>query len=163
MKKDKIVIPKPCHVGWNTMTPKDNGRHCDSCDKTVVDFSSMTLEQIKLYFDTNHGAKVCGHFKVAQVETIRPALHTQLIRLYEYFERTISIHFFRTISLSIVALCMTIVGCQNTSTEEKMPNGTNNQSEQHLTGDTVYVKQDSMPTVDGEPEMKIQDSIKVEK
>ena len=164
MKDKKVTIPKPCNEGWDTMTPNDNGRHCDSCNKTVVDFTTMTLEQIKLYFDKNNGAKVCGHFKVTQVEKHIPALHRQLIRLYEYLEQTISIRFFRAIPLSIVTLCMVLVGCQEeTTTGEPLLNEKCNHSEQHLTGDTTYIKHDSSATVDGEPMMDVRDTAKGEK
>ena len=164
MKDNKVIIPKPCNEGWNTMTPNDNGRHCDSCNKTVVDFTSMTLEQIKIYFDKNNGTKVCGHFKVAQVETHRPASHRRLIRLYEYIEQTISIRFFRAIPLSIVTLCMVLVGCQEeTTTGTPLQNENCNHSEQHLTGDTIYHKHDNIDTVDGEPIMDMRDSTKGEK
>ena len=105
------------------MTPSGNGRHCDSCDKTVVDFTAMTLEQIKIYFDKNKGIRVCGHFKTMQVKTQRPASHRRLIRLYEYLEQTISIGFLRTVPLSVVALCMVLVGCkEKTTTGEPIPN-----------------------------------------
>ncbi|WP_407557729.1 carboxypeptidase-like regulatory domain-containing protein [Winogradskyella sp. 4-2091] len=61
-----ISIPEPCHEDWNKMTPKDKGRHCAVCDKTVVDFSKQTDEQIikSLEFKGN----LCGRFKTEQVD-----------------------------------------------------------------------------------------------
>jgi hypothetical protein len=164
MKDNKIIIPKPCNEGWNTMSPKDNGRHCDSCNKVVVDFTSMSLEEIKVYFDNNTGTKICGHFKAIHVEANRPTFHKYLISLYEYLDEKISIHLFRTISLSIVALCMTIVGCQNRTEGEKTQNENCRQSEQHLTGDTIHIKQDNNAMIDGEVSIiEVHDSIKKQK
>jgi hypothetical protein len=157
MKVNKVSIPKPCKESWDSMTPKGNGRHCDSCDKTVVDFTAMTLEQIKIYFDKNKGTRVCGHFKTVQVETQRPASHRHLIRLYEYLEQTISIGFLRTIPLSIVALFMVLVGCQEkTTTGEPIPNY--KQAEHQSTGDTLFQNQDSLETLDGEAILEMSDS-----
>jgi hypothetical protein len=66
----KISIPKPCNENWNQMTPKDNGRFCLSCTKTVVDFTSMLPEEIQLYFIQNQNEKVCGRFKQSQLDRI---------------------------------------------------------------------------------------------
>lgn len=159
MKGNKVSIPKPCNESWDKMTPNGNGRHCDSCDKTVVDFTAMTLEQIKIYFDKNKGTRVCGHFKAAQVEATRPTSHRQLIRFYEYIEQTISIGFLRAIPLSMVALCMVLVGCQEkTTTGEPLPNY--KQAEHQSTGDTLFQKQDSLETLDGEAILEEPDSTK---
>ncbi len=165
MRNDKVVIPKPCNEGWDTMIPNVDGRHCDSCNKTVIDFTSMTLEQIKSHLGKNNGAKICGHFNVTQVELYRPILHRKLIGLNEYIERTISFRFLRAISLFLVSLSMMIVGCQpETTTGDIMdPNSNKNcsHSEQSLTGDTVYVKKDSSAVVvDGEIDLNMHDSIK---
>ena len=55
--KYKITIPEPCHEDWNKMSPKDNGRFCLSCTKTVVDFTSMLPEEIQHYFIQNQNKK----------------------------------------------------------------------------------------------------------
>ncbi|WP_157588794.1 hypothetical protein [Psychroserpens burtonensis] len=47
-----INIPKPCHEDWNQMTTQQKGRHCSSCEKTVIDFTSKTNEQIVKIFLT---------------------------------------------------------------------------------------------------------------
>ena len=39
-----LLIPKPCHENWDAMTPRDDGRHCASCSKTVVDLTGLDAE-----------------------------------------------------------------------------------------------------------------------
>jgi hypothetical protein len=38
-----LHIPTPCHASWNDMTPTANGRHCASCDHTVLDLTNMPV------------------------------------------------------------------------------------------------------------------------
>lgn len=66
--KYKISIPEPCQENWDKMTPKDNGRFCMSCTKTVVDFTEMLPEEIQQYFILNKN--FCGRFRNAQLESI---------------------------------------------------------------------------------------------
>ncbi|WP_281637291.1 hypothetical protein [Flavobacterium marginilacus] len=52
------------------MTPDKNGKFCNSCNKTVVDFRKMENLEIRKYLVENSGNEsVCGHFKANQVET----------------------------------------------------------------------------------------------
>lgn len=60
-----INIPEPCHEDWNKMTPKEQGRHCDACNKTVIDFTKKTDEQIIKTLEAN--GKLCGRFKTQQL------------------------------------------------------------------------------------------------
>lgn len=66
----KISIPKPCHENWDQMTPDETGRFCNSCAKSVVDFTNMKAREIQDYFIQNQGQKVCGRFKNEQLDTI---------------------------------------------------------------------------------------------
>jgi len=66
MKNIQISIPKPCHENWNEMTPKEQGRFCSSCQKTVVDFSVMSDRQIVEFFQKPAGA-TCGRFHTDQL------------------------------------------------------------------------------------------------
>ncbi len=61
-----VSIPEPCHEDWNKMTQKEKGRHCNVCEKTVVDFTNKTDEQIVKTFESN--GKLCGHFKTNQLD-----------------------------------------------------------------------------------------------
>ncbi len=66
----KISIPEPCHENWGAMTPNEQGRFCGSCQKTVVDFTNFSAEDIQNYFTKHYGQKVCGRFKKQQLNPI---------------------------------------------------------------------------------------------
>ena len=70
----KIYIPEPCHENWATMTPNEQGRFCGSCQKTVVDFTNFTTQDIQNYFAKHYGQKVCGRFKNQHLS----AIHIQI-------------------------------------------------------------------------------------
>jgi hypothetical protein len=36
-----LHIPTPCHETWDAMTPREGGRHCASCARTVVDLTNL--------------------------------------------------------------------------------------------------------------------------
>jgi hypothetical protein len=144
MEHTKIYIPKPCNESWDNMTPENGGRYCGSCKKTVVDFTAMETEQIKNYFKNRETEKICGHFKSIHVNVHRPKHHQFLINLHKKIERNFSLPFFKTVALSMIALCMTIVGCNSESaTGEKALRNTidtvSNIKPNTLMGDTVVV------------------------
>jgi len=56
-----LKIPVPCHENWNNMTPENQGRFCMSCQKTVVDFTTMTDYELIQYFKNLNG-NTCGRF-----------------------------------------------------------------------------------------------------
>ena len=116
----KISIPKPCNKSWNKMIPNDMGRFCDSCDKTVVDFTSMTRDEIKVYFIENNKQKTCGHFKVEQTSHIPPKHHQLLINLYNKAETNLTIHFLKAPILLFIGMFMLMAGCKSEVTGEKV-------------------------------------------
>jgi len=69
-KKYRISIPEPCQENWDKMTPKDNGRFCMNCSKTVVDFTTMLTYEIQHYFIQNQNASICGRFKKSQLDSV---------------------------------------------------------------------------------------------
>ncbi len=67
----KIKIPTPCHQDWNAMIPNVQGRHCNACVKTVIDFTAMTDDEIKYFFlNKKKEEKVCGRFRNEQLRRI---------------------------------------------------------------------------------------------
>jgi hypothetical protein len=67
-KKFQLQIPEPCHESWDKMTPGDKGRFCDSCQKTVHDFTGMSDMQLIAFFKKPSNGSVCGRFYNDQLE-----------------------------------------------------------------------------------------------
>lgn len=65
--KIQLTIPEPCHENWNKMTPVEKGRFCHSCQKPVIDFSTMSDREVAQYFKQSTGS-VCGRFMQDQLE-----------------------------------------------------------------------------------------------
>lgn len=60
-KSIQLNIAEPCHENWQNMTPQQQGRYCGSCQKTVVDFTMMSDQEVLNYFlKADHN--VCGRF-----------------------------------------------------------------------------------------------------
>jgi hypothetical protein len=73
-KKDlKLSIPVPCSQDWDVMTSNNNGRHCDSCQKTVVDFSNFTDKELVEFFKKATG-KICGRLNPYQIDRPMPMI-----------------------------------------------------------------------------------------
>lgn len=67
-KTIQVTINTPCHENWDAMTPVDKGRYCDSCKKQVVDFTSMSDQQIAQFFRKPSTGSVCGRFMEDQLD-----------------------------------------------------------------------------------------------
>ena len=67
-KKFQLQVPVPCHEDWNKMTPGDKGRFCDSCQKTVHDFTDMSDAQLIAFFKKPSTGSLCGRFYNDQLE-----------------------------------------------------------------------------------------------
>jgi hypothetical protein len=66
-KKFELQIPKPCHENWDNMSPVEKGRFCGSCQKQVMDFSSMSDREIATFFRKPSTGSVCGRFMSDQL------------------------------------------------------------------------------------------------
>lgn len=63
----QFSIPEPCHVPWNSMKPVDDlRRHCDSCEKEVIDFQMMSDDELISFFSKNQ-KRVCGRLSTEQL------------------------------------------------------------------------------------------------
>jgi hypothetical protein len=63
-----IALNNPCTANWAEMTPKDNGRFCSNCQKSVIDFSALKDDEVIAYLSKHNG--VCGRFERGQMERI---------------------------------------------------------------------------------------------
>lgn len=64
-QKIQISIPEPCHEGWQNMTPVEKGRFCASCQKTVLDFTHLSDNEIINLVSKND--TLCGRINVSQL------------------------------------------------------------------------------------------------
>ena len=69
MKKSSLIIqiPEPCQEDWNKMQPDVKGKFCNSCNKSVFDFTSKSDNEIQAILLQYKDQKVCGHFKKTQI------------------------------------------------------------------------------------------------
>jgi hypothetical protein len=63
-----LTIPQPCSASWAAMNPTTAGRHCAACQKTVVDFTSMSDAEVLAYLARAAGSRMCGRFAAGQLE-----------------------------------------------------------------------------------------------
>ena len=66
-KTIRYSIEEPCHEDWGKMKPEAKGRFCESCSKTVIDFSSMSDFSIVNYLERKKNESVCGRFRPDQM------------------------------------------------------------------------------------------------
>ena len=66
-KKFTIHIPDPCHEDWQQMLPDEQGRFCLACQKSVIDFTDKSTEEIEQIIGRSKG-KVCGRFLESQLD-----------------------------------------------------------------------------------------------
>ncbi len=62
-----LTIPQPCHENWHQMSADEQGRYCNACQKTVIDFTSMSDQEM-----LNHISKsttpICGRLGDDQID-----------------------------------------------------------------------------------------------
>lgn len=104
--KHKITIPEPCHENWDKMTPKDNGRFCMNCSKTVVDFTSMMPDEIRHYFLQNQNEKICGRFRKSQLNTITIQIPSRVLYTQTQYYKMFLLALF-------IAMGTTLFSCQD--------------------------------------------------
>lgn len=63
--KYHLSIPEPCTAPWDDMAPCQQGRFCDKCQKTVIDFSNMSDAAIARIVSQQEN--ICGRFSTEQL------------------------------------------------------------------------------------------------
>ena len=64
----KVAIFEPCPANWEKMQIKLDVRHCDQCDKSVVDFTKKSRAEIITYLIENPNGSVCGRMNQQQFD-----------------------------------------------------------------------------------------------
>lgn len=68
MKTKSLKVKNSCHENWDKMSLNDKGRFCNSCAKTVMDFTSLDNKSIFKILKSSKG-NVCGKLTASQLET----------------------------------------------------------------------------------------------
>jgi hypothetical protein len=74
-KIKKISILKPCEMLWQDMSPNMQGRYCNNCTKTVIDFTGMTNNEIINHLSIHHN--LCGRFYQYQLNMLNNILENK--------------------------------------------------------------------------------------
>ncbi len=89
-----ISIKKPCHENWDDMTPNQQGAFCNKCVKTVIDFSTKSIEEIKDFFAGKQQEKICGRFEEQQLTTLSFNAFFDRFKRFEFIKRFAVIVYF---------------------------------------------------------------------
>ena len=55
----QLAIPEPCQQNWDLMDSNAQGRFCEACQSTVIDFSALTRREAERLIASSEG-RVCG-------------------------------------------------------------------------------------------------------
>jgi hypothetical protein len=92
-----LSVTKPCHENWEEMLPTEQGAYCRSCCKNVIDFSSMTDQEIFDYFQKKTNEPVCGRFGNDQLNRplveISPAVFMMRVPFWQKFLAALFLYF----------------------------------------------------------------------
>ncbi|MCL6296216.1 energy transducer TonB [Jejuia spongiicola] len=101
-----ISIPKPCHEDWNAMTPKEKGKFCNFCVKTVIDFTKMSSLEIQDFINENKSNRICGHFKQTQLDSININVPSHIIEQQQSFHKLFLL-------VLLITMGTTLMNCTN--------------------------------------------------
>lgn len=84
MENVSITIQSPCSVSSDRLTPNSNGHFCDHCNKQVVDYTSMSDDQMMAYIK-KHGIG-CGSWREDQLgRTLYPSARKIRVRTMAFY------------------------------------------------------------------------------
>jgi hypothetical protein len=108
----KLSISEPCHESWNAMTPSSKGRHCLSCNKTVIDFADMSDEALRSYFTDHAAGNTCGRLRLGQLyEAGIPKCGRIVWSLYQAARKKVNGKYSRMAVFFIMTPLLAITGC----------------------------------------------------
>lgn len=145
----RLDIPKPCHENWDKMLPNEKGRFCESCAKSVIDFTAMPTAEIEAYFVQHAGKKVCGRFRNEQLDSIVISIPRENLFAQRSFHRAFLLALF-------VSMGTTLFSCSDAD-GKRQPIGRievidsligDASAEESVTGKVITTKKKCANTVD---------------
>lgn len=62
-----VRIDEPCSENFAAMPKTEQGAYCDRCSFEVIDFTTMTTEEIRQVLKERSNQKLCGHIEKEQL------------------------------------------------------------------------------------------------
>ena len=119
MKNHKLKIANPCNENWDEMSKNNLGRHCQLCDKTVVDFTKMSSEEIRDYLSKKGKERVCGRIIKPQVKKIPSKKEQWFNALQLKINQRVGFMPMRVSLLTMLSGLMVLFGCNQNTAENK--------------------------------------------
>jgi len=107
MRSLAIQIPQPCHERWAEMQPTEQGRFCTSCQKTVVDYTTLSDQELVRRL-SQPMETTCGRFRNEQLNRPLALSKSGLSPLWRHW---------------IGLLTMSLFGWQTARAQLSQPNG----------------------------------------
>ena len=123
MKERQLHIEKPCLEDWNKMSTNEVGRHCQLCDKTVVDFTQMSPDEISNYLTKKSKERICGRiYSSAHLNEEKKSKNLRWInQLYHRIENGVRYKPVRISLLGALGLLMLLTGCEHEEKTKQIP------------------------------------------
>jgi hypothetical protein len=100
-----------CPEKWNTMSPREGGRHCDSCNIVVRDFSRLSNDEIIKEINSP-SENSCGSFHAYQLQEPFTDKRNLVIRFYQrVLASPKKKHVVRSFQLGLAMLLLLVSGC----------------------------------------------------
>lgn len=109
----KLEIKEPCHENWDNMKIGLISRHCEVCNKGVMDFTKMNRGEIITYMLSNPNESVCGRLNKDQFDFH----HDDIPILIEAFRKQRPSNSFMILAL----VCLSLASCSEGSGNIKTP------------------------------------------
>gem|GEM_PF-528182 len=140
MTKMHPHIEKPCSENWDKMTPNEQGRHCEKCAMTVIDFTRKSENEIIEIVHARAGERTCGRMR--KTEITATLTEVSIYPQVPFFDWNISRSIY---TLSIASLL--IGGCNFGSVKGEMTTG-QIQARQDSSINTSLLLPDSTKSID---------------
>ncbi|MBK7137544.1 MAG: hypothetical protein IPH74_00360 [Bacteroidetes bacterium] len=107
----KIQIPIPCHENWDEMIPNEKGNFCKVCNKTVIDFTNMSEQELIAYFENKKPGATCGRLRADQL-TKEEVIPTNWVNSFHVFvDKKINFQPFKRVAFLFLGIAVFFVSC----------------------------------------------------
>ena len=69
----KVSFPKPCSESWDDMTPEGRNRFCARCEKTVIDLSHQTIDDVEALLKSGSESCVRARLDTDGTVAVKPS------------------------------------------------------------------------------------------